>query len=114
MRRERQWMQRLAGEGGAMFCGWVYVMASRYRGTVYVGVTSDLATRMSQHRSGKGSEFCARYGLRRLVWAERFAAIEDAIVFEKRLKRWRRQWKFELVEKANPDWQDLFGDLAGI
>lgn len=90
------------------------MMASRYRGTVYVGVTADLAARVSQHRAGNGSEFCARYGLKRLVWAEEFPTIEGAIVFEKRLKRWRRQWKFDLVEKANPNWDDLFDDLAGL
>lgn len=92
--------------------GWVYVMARRYRGTLYIGVTADLARRVSQHRIGEGSEFCTRYGLRRLVWAEPFPTIGEAIVFEKRLKRWRRQWKFELIEKANPDWDDLFDHLA--
>lgn len=88
--------------------GWVYIMADRYRGTMYVGVTADLAMRVCQHRSGEGFDFCARYELRRLVWAERLDTIEDAIAFEKRLKRWRRQWKVELIEKANPDWHDLF------
>ncbi|MEL6707484.1 MAG: GIY-YIG nuclease family protein [Pseudomonadota bacterium] len=93
--------------------GWVYIMADRYCGTLYVGVTSDLAARVSQHRNGTGSDFCARYGLKRLVYAERFATMEDAIVFEKRLKRWRRVWKCELIEKANPEWDDLFDQLAG-
>ena len=92
--------------------GWVYVMADRYRGTLYVGVTSDIAARVMQHREGSGSDFCKRYGLSRLVWAERFDDIHDAITFEKCLKRWRRQWKFELVEKANPEWDDLFETLA--
>ncbi len=70
--------------------GWVYIMADRYRGTMYVGVTADLAARISQHRSGEGSDFCARYNLHRLVWAERGDAIEDCIAHEKRIKRWRR------------------------
>ena len=87
-------------------------MADRYRGALYVGVTSDLAARMYQHRSGTGSDFCARYGLHRLVWAERCASITDAITHEKRLKRWRREWKFDLVERANPNWDDLFNTLA--
>ena len=82
--------------------GWVYIMADRYRGTMYVGVTADLALRVSQHREGTGSDFCARYGLKRLVWAERFDSIVDAIANEKRLKRWHRDWKIELVEKATP------------
>ena len=92
--------------------GWVYIMADRYRGTMYVGVTSDLAARIYQHRSGDGSDFCVRYGLTRLVWAERGDDILSCIAHEKRLKRWRRQWKFELIERANPEWQDLFNLLV--
>src|SRR3546814_15777703 len=67
--------------------GWVYIMADRYRGTMYVGVTADLPRRIMQHREGTGSDFCVRYGLARLAWAERLDSIEDAIVFEKRVKR---------------------------
>lgn len=92
--------------------GWVYLMTDRYCGTMYVGVIADLPARVSQHRLGTGSGFCARYGLTRLVWAERLATIEEAIEFEKRLKRWQRAWKFELIEKANPDWNDLFNQLV--
>ncbi|MDZ4138935.1 MAG: GIY-YIG nuclease family protein [Erythrobacter sp.] len=91
--------------------GWVYIMADRYRGTMYVGVTADLAARVSQHREGSGSDFCARYGLKLLVWAERTDAIDAAIAHEKRVKRWRREWKFALIEKGNPDWDDLFDQL---
>ncbi|MGN6496105.1 MAG: GIY-YIG nuclease family protein [Tsuneonella sp.] len=93
--------------------GWVYIMTNRYRGTLYVGVTSSLAHRIMQHREGKGSEFCRREGLTRLVWAERLDTIEDAIAHEKRVKRWHRDWKIELVEKTNPDWDDLFDTLGG-
>ena len=92
--------------------GWVYLMADRYRGTLYVGVTSDLASRITQHREANGSGFCRRYGLTRLVWADHFGTIEDAIAHEKRLKRWRRAWKIELIEKANPDWDDLYDTLV--
>jgi len=88
--------------------GWVYIMADRYRGAMYVGVTSDLAARIQQHRSGVGSDFCARYGLTRLVWAERGGRIEDCITHEKRIKRWLREWKFDLIERANEEWVDLF------
>lgn len=91
--------------------GWVYIMADIYRGTMYVGVTSHLAARVSQHRGGTGSDHCARYGLKRLVWAERCDAIDAAIAHEKRVKRWRREWKFALIEKGNPDWDDLFDQL---
>jgi putative endonuclease len=87
--------------------GWVYIMADRYRGTMYVGVTADLSVRIDQHRNGSGSDFCARYRLTRLVWAERGDDIAACIQHEKRLKRWRREWKFALIERANPDWQDI-------
>ena len=92
--------------------GWVYIMADRYRGTMYVGVTADLAARIAQHRTGTGSDFCATYRLKRMVWADRLETITEAIAFEKRLKRWRRPWKFELIEKANPDWDDLFDHMV--
>ena len=88
--------------------GWVYITADRYRGTIYVGVTSDLAARIFQHRESSGSDFCVRYGLHRLVWAEEGESIEDCIAHEKRIKRWRREWKFGLIERANPDWSDLY------
>ena len=87
--------------------GWVYIMADRYRGTMYVGVTADLAARVHQHRTGSGSDFCKRYGLDKLVWAEFGADIEACITHEKRVKRWRREWKFALIEQANPEWRDL-------
>ncbi len=87
-------------------------MADRYRGTLYVGVTSDLTIRVDQHLSGQGSDFCARYGLLRLVWAERGDDIAECIAHEKRLKRWRREWKFALIEALNPEWRDLFPELV--
>ena len=93
--------------------GWVYIMANRYRGMMYTGVTSDLPFRISQHRGGIGSDHCARYGLNRLVWADFVESIDEAIAHEKRLKRWRRDWKFDLIDRANPEWRDLFDDLAG-
>lgn len=88
--------------------GWVYIMANRYRGTIYVGVTSNLPRRVQQHRKGTGSEFCAKHGIIRLVWAERGATIEDCIVQAKRIKRWRREWKFAPIERGNPEWRDMF------
>ncbi len=82
-------------------------MADRYRGTMYVGVTAQLPARIRHHRDGDGSDFCKRYGLDRLVWAERGEDIASCIEHEKRLKRWRRDWKFALIERDNPDWRDL-------
>jgi len=92
--------------------GWVYIMADRYRGAMYTGVTADLALRVHQHRSGDGSDFCRRHGLDRLVWAERGEDIVGCIAHEKRIKRWRREWKFALIERANPDWRDLYDTLV--
>jgi putative endonuclease len=93
--------------------GWVYIVCDRYRGAIYAGVTSDLITRVAQHRQGTGSRFAARYGLSRLVYCERHDSIEDAISREKAIKKWRRAWKIELIEEDNPDWLDLFDELNG-
>jgi putative endonuclease len=82
-------------------------MANRYRGTLYIGVTSNLAARIHQHQSGTGSDLCVRYGLSRLVWTESGDGITSCMEQEKRLKRWRPAWKFDLIERGNPDWQDL-------
>ena len=87
-------------------------MADRYRGTMYVGVTANLSQRIFQHKQGTGSDFCARYKLNRLVWAERGESIEACIAHEKRVKHWRREWKFALIERANPDWIDLFDQFV--
>jgi putative endonuclease len=88
--------------------GWVYIMTDRYRGTLYTGVTSDLAARVHAHREGRGSRFCKRYGLTRLVYAEEAPTIVEAIAREKAMKKWNRAWKIELIEQVNPDWVDLF------
>ena len=88
---------------------WVYIMSNRKDGVLYIGVTSDLSRRIVQHREGKGSDFCRRYGLTRLVYAEEHDSIGDAIAREKAMKAWKRAWKIELVEGVNPEWDDLFG-----
>ncbi len=88
--------------------GWVYIMANRYRGGTYVGVTSDLIRRVWQHREGKGSSHVSDFGKTRLVYAERHEEIEPAIAREKLVKKWRREWKFALIEADNPDWLDLW------
>ena len=94
-------------EGNALMGGFVYIMANRAHGVLYVGVTADLTLRIHQHKTGHGSKFCHRYGLDRLVLAEEFPTIEEAIVREKQLKHWERAWKIELIEAANPEWEDL-------
>ena len=92
--------------------GFVYIMASGPYGTLYVGVTSDLSRRVWEHREGLGSRFCAKYKVNRLVFYEFFDSIEDAIHREKRLKKWPRRWKVNLIEERNRGWDDLYGDLV--
>jgi putative endonuclease len=91
--------------------GFVYIMASKRNGTLYLGVTSDLMERVTQHREGRGSDFVKRYDVTMLVWYEEWALITDAIQRETSLKRWPRKCKLALIEKMNPDWRDLYGDL---
>jgi putative endonuclease len=93
--------------------GWVYIVASRYRGTLYIGVTANIAARAYQHRHGEGSDFTRRYQVHRLVHAEEYPTIMEAIVREKALKKWRREWKIALIEQANPEWDDLFERING-
>jgi putative endonuclease len=88
--------------------GWVYIMTNKPFGTLYIGVTSDLAARVCQHRAGKGSVFCKRYGLTQLVYAEECATIYEAIVREKAMKAWNRNWKLRQIIDLNPDRDDLF------
>ncbi|NQX95987.1 MAG: GIY-YIG nuclease family protein [Erythrobacter sp.] len=90
---------------------WVYIMTNKRDGVLYIGVTADLPARISQHKQGKGSAFCRRYGLDRLVYAEPHAEIADAIAREKAMKAWKRAWKIELIERSNPEWRDLFDTI---
>ena len=92
--------------------GYLYMMADRYRGAIYTGATAYIVQRVGQHRTGSGSDFCRRYGLDRLVYIEQTELILDAIAREKQIKKWRREWKIELIERGNPDWLDLFDTLT--
>jgi len=89
----------------------VYILASKPYGTLYTGVTSDLPGRIAEHLSGKGSAFTNKYNVKLLVWFDTFADIETAIIHEKRIKRWRRDWKISLIERLNPRWEDLSKSL---
>jgi len=80
----------------------VYLLASGYNGTLYVGVTSNLLQRLAQHRAGAFAGFSTRYDVHRLVWFEQQATMELAILLEKRIKNWRRAWKIGLIEERNP------------
>jgi putative endonuclease len=86
----------------------VYILASGRNGTLYIGVTSNLVKRMWEHKNHLAEGFTKRYGIDRLVWYEVHETMESAIQREKRLKEWKREWKLELIESTNPDWQDLF------
>lgn len=90
--------------------GWLYIMANRYRGGMYVGVTSDLVRRVHQHREGSGSQHVADFGKFRVVYVEQHNDIYSAITREKLIKKWKREWKFALIEKENADWRDLWED----
>ena len=92
--------------------GWAYIMTNRPNGTLYVGVTSNLAQRAWQHREGLVEGFTKRYGLKRLVYAERHDDIRTAIQREKNIKHWSRAWKIDLILADNPAWTDLYASLA--
>ncbi len=92
---------------------YVYILASRIGGTPYIGVTNDLVRRVCEHKSGAVESFTKRHGVYRLVYFECFDDIEQAIHREKRLKKWTRAWKISLIEKDNPNWIDLYPQIAG-
>mgnify|MGYP001945414056 CR=1 FL=1 len=91
--------------------GYVYILASRRNGTLYTGVTSDPVRRVWEHKNEKIEGFTKRYGVHRLVYYEAHEDIRDAIRREKRIKKWNRPWKLELIEKVNPEWRDLYDEL---
>ena len=87
--------------------GFVYILANKRNGTLYTGVTSDIPARVQAHREGRGSEFVKKYNVTRLVWYEEHLLYAAAIQRETNIKRWKRAWKLALIEKSNPDWDDL-------
>jgi putative endonuclease len=91
---------------------WVYILASKLGGTLYIGVTNDLVRRVYEHRMGLADGFTKKYGIHRLVYFEPYSDIESAIQREKRLKKWKRAWKVQLIEQANPNWDDLYPLIA--
>ncbi len=89
----------------------IYIMTNKPNGTLYIGVTSDLLSRVWQHKNGEASGFSKRYKTKILVYYEPCGNMESAIEREKQLKKWNRKWKLELIETHNPDWRDLYEDL---
>jgi putative endonuclease len=93
---------------------WTYILASKPRGTLYIGVTNGIIRRIEQHIEGKASSFTRRHGVHRLVWFQEYGRARDAIQREKTMKEWPRDWKINLVERENPHWEDLYPSLPGV
>jgi putative endonuclease len=93
---------------------WVYILASKPRGTLYIGVTNGIIFRVEQHRAGKASAFTRKYKVHMLVWFQEFGDVREAIQREKTMKEWPRAWKINLIERTNPHWEDLYPSLPGV
>ena len=89
----------------------VYILANKRNGTLYIGVTSDLVKRIWEHKNNRVEGFAKRYSVHQLVWYELHGSMESAIIREKRLKDWKRDWKLELIENQNPNWADLYNTI---
>ena len=91
--------------------GYVYIVTNKHNTVFYVGVTSELKVRVYKHKTGIGSFFTSKYKLKKLVWFEYQSSIEEAIFREKKIKKWRREWKLELIRKINSDFRDLYDEI---
>jgi putative endonuclease len=98
--------------GTARVVYYVYILASRKHGTLYIGLTNDLVHRVYQHKTHAARGFTSRYGIHLLVWFECYDDVLNAIAREKELKKWRREWKINLIERSNPEWVDLYAGIA--
>ncbi len=87
--------------------GYVYILSNKKNGTLYIGVTSNLPSRINQHKAGEIEGFPRKYGLNRLVWYEPFENLHDARLVERQMKKWKRNWKINRIERLNPRWMDL-------
>ena len=92
---------------------YIYILASKRNGTLYIGVTNDLIRRVYEHKNDLVDGFTKKYRVHRLVYYEETNDVYEAILREKRMKKWKRQWKIELIEKMNPHWRDLYDELIG-
>lgn len=93
---------------------YLYILSNKYNGTLYIGVTNDLERRMFEHKNKLIEGFTKKYSLYRLVYFETFQYVNDAIKREKNMKKWKRQWKIDLIEKENPNWSDLSKDWPSL
>lgn len=89
----------------------VYILASKRNGTLYTGVTNNLIKRIHEHKNGLVEGFTNKYGVHTLVYFEEHSDIDQAILREKQMKKWKREWKLNLIEKLNPEWRDLYGEV---
>lgn len=90
---------------------YIYILASKRNGTLYTGVTNDLLRRVWEHKNAVVEGFSQKYGVKKLVWYESTTDIDAAIMREKQIKKWDRQWKIKMIEKENPNWKDLFDEI---
>ncbi|MEO6386737.1 MAG: GIY-YIG nuclease family protein [Croceibacterium sp.] len=97
-----------------VWTAWVYIVANRRNGAIYIGMTTDLPQRIFQHRAGRIAGFTQKYGCKILVWFQGFETIIDARAFEHRMKKWNRAWKLARIEALNPQWRDLYSELASL
>jgi len=93
---------------------YVYILASKQNGTLYVGITNDIIKRVFQHKNDEVEGFTAKYKIHHLVWYESCLDVREAIAREKQLKKWNRKWKLALIEKSNPQWRDLYNEVTGF
>jgi putative endonuclease len=91
---------------------YIYILASKKNGTLYIGITNDLLRRIYEHKSGTADGFTKKYGVNKLVYFANTTDANAAILREKRLKKWKRQWKIDLIEKLNPEWKDLYNEVV--
>ncbi len=91
---------------------YTYILANRKRGTLYIGVTSNLLKRMWEHKNSINEGFTKKYKIHMLVYYETHSTFENAVIREKKLKNWRREWKIDLVEKTNPSWEDFYDNIS--
>ena len=110
--REVSFMDQRRPMGARSF--YVYILANRIGGTLYIGATNDLIRRIAEHRLKSVKSFTEKYEVHRLVYFEQFDDAENAIRREKRLKKWNRAWKIRLIEESNPNWDDLYPSIAGV
>ena len=90
---------------------YVYILVSEKYGAIYIGVTNDIARRVLEHKNGLVEGYTKKHGIKRLVYVEAFDYVDQAIQREKQLKKWKREWKIDLIVNANPDWKDLYEDI---